>query len=132
MKYVHKDFDEELKARIQQIESALKELSEIILKENKSRFAEKNVDIDADFEQEGNDPFQPGYSSSISVGIADRDGELIDIHIVRIWECYRSLLGIPISINIPVSKIVGELLDETLVEVNEELKEYVEEALRDL
>ncbi|QGS68513.1 hypothetical protein CV093_08165 [Oceanobacillus sp. 143] len=103
-----------------------------MLKENKSVFAKKNLDFDAGFNKEGNNPFKPDYSSSVSIGIADKNGELIDLHIIKIWECERSLLGMPISKNIPGSRIIGELLDESLEEVKEELKEYIEEVLNDV
>ncbi|AXI08820.1 hypothetical protein CUC15_07775 [Oceanobacillus zhaokaii] len=105
---------------------------EKLLKENKSVFAKKNLDFDAGFNKEGNNPFKPDYSSSVSIGIADKNGELIDLHIIKIWECERSLLGMPISKNIPGSRIIGELLDESLEEVKEELKEYIEEVLNDV
>jgi hypothetical protein len=38
----------------------------------------------------------------------------------------------PIAKNIPGSKITGELLDETVQEVQEELMEYIEEILNDV
>jgi hypothetical protein len=132
MKYQHKDFNVELKEKIKNTESELKENIERLFKENKSVFAKKNLDFDARFDKEGNDPFKPGYSSSVSIGIADKNGELIDLHIIKIWECERSLLGMPISKNIPGSKIIGKLLGESLVEVKEELKEYIEEVLNDV
>lgn len=132
MKYQHKDFNVELKEMIKNIESTLKEHIERLLKENKYVFAKKNLDFDAGFDKEGNDPFKPGYSSSVSIGIADKSGELIDLHIIKIWECERSLLGLSISKNIPGSKIIGELLDESVEEVKEELKEYIEEVLNDV
>ncbi|ALC85266.1 hypothetical protein AM499_05125 [Bacillus sp. FJAT-22090] len=132
MKYQQKVFNVELKEMIKNIESTLKEHIERLLKENKSVFAEKNLDFDAGFDKEGNDPFKPGYSSSVSIGIADKSGELIDLHIIKIWECERSLLGLSISKNIPGSKIIGELLDESVEEVKEELKEYIEEVLNDV
>jgi hypothetical protein len=54
------------------------------------------------------------------------------LHIIKIWECDRYFLGLPISKNIPGSKIIGELLDESLVEVKAELKEYIDKVLVDL
>ncbi|MEH7236451.1 hypothetical protein [Bacillus sp. JJ1562] len=131
MKYQHTDFSVELKEKIKNTELALKEHIERLLEENKFIFAKKNLDLDAGFDQEGIDPFVPGYSSSISIGIADKSGELIDLHMINIWECERSLLGMPILKNIPGSKIIGELLDESMEEIKEELKEYIEEVLND-
>ncbi|MDF2855823.1 MAG: hypothetical protein K0Q87_1674 [Neobacillus sp.] len=132
MKYQQKDFNTELKEIISNTEIALEDHIEKLLRENMSAFAKKNLDFDAGFDKEGNDPFKPGYSSSISIGIADRNGELIDLHIIKIWECERSLLGMPISKNIPGSKVIGELLDESLEEVKKELKEYIREVVIDV
>jgi hypothetical protein len=132
LKYHRRDFNEELKEKIENTELALKDHIERLLSENKSVFAKKNLDFDAGFDKEGNDAFQPGYRSSISIGISDESDELIDLHIIKIWECDRYFLGIPISKNVPGSKIIGELIDESLVEVKEELKEYIEGLLVDL
>ncbi|MEH6993358.1 hypothetical protein V7075_11655 [Neobacillus drentensis] len=129
MKFQQKDFDEKLKGEIKKNEVALKDHIEELLSQNKSVFAKKNLELDADFEKVGDDPFAPGYKSSISVGVAEENGELIDLHIIKIWECERTLLGMPIIKQIPGSKVVGELLDESLEEIKEELREYIEEIL---
>lgn len=132
MKYQQKDFDEKLKGKIINLEVVLKDYAEKLLSQNKSVFAKKELDFDAGFDKVGNNPFKPGYSSSISIGIADKNDELIDVHIIKIWECESSLFGMPISKNIPGSKIIGELLDESMEEIKEELKEYIEEVLEDV
>lgn len=132
MKYHQRDFNDELKEKIKNTELALKDHIKRLLSENKSVFDKKNLDFDAGFDKEGDDPFQPGYGSSISIGISDESDEHIYLHIIKIWECDRYFLGLPISKNIPGSKIIGELLEESLVEVKEELKEYIEELLVDL
>lgn len=132
MKYQQKDFTKELKTKIQQVESALKEHSMILLRENKSIFENRNFEFDAGFDINGSDHFQPGYCSTISIGITDKinpTGELLNLHVITIWECQRSLLGLPVSKNIPGSKIVGEFVDEPLKEIKEELKGYIEEFL---
>ncbi|WP_066060192.1 hypothetical protein [Robertmurraya korlensis] len=134
MKYQQKDFTEELKMKIKNIESTLIEHIEKLLNENKPVFAKKNLQFDADFNKEGDDPFKPGYSSSVAIGVSDKtdkNSEPIDLHIIKIWECERILLGMPISKQIPGSKIIGELLDESLEEIKEEFKEYFEEILVD-
>lgn len=113
------------------MEMNLQLLVEKLLLEYKLIFEKKNFDFDAGFEREGSNPFTPGYHSSVSIGIADQSGELIDLHIVKIWECERYFLGMPISRNILGSKVIGELLDESLEEVKMELQEYIEEALLD-
>jgi hypothetical protein len=129
MKFQQKDFDEKLKGEIKTNEVTLKDHIEELLSQNKSVFAKKNLELDADFDKVGDDPFAPGYRSSISVGVTDDNGELIDLHIIKIWECERTLLGMPILKQIPGSKVVGELLDESLEEIKEELREYIEEIL---
>ncbi|TAA67113.1 hypothetical protein [Planococcus salinarum] len=129
MKYQQKDFTQELKTKIQEVESALKKHSEILLRENKSIFENRNLDFDAVFNIDGSEHFQPGYCSTISIGITDKinpPGELLNLHVITIWECQRSLLGLSVTKNIPGSKIIGELVDESLKEIKEELKEYIE------
>ncbi|MBO1511054.1 hypothetical protein [Metabacillus bambusae] len=129
MKFQQTDFTEELMEKIKNTELTLKDYIERLLSEYKSVFAKKNLDFDAVFDKEGNDPFIPGYSSSVSIGIAEKNEELKDLHTIKIWECERSFLGMPISKKIPGSKIIGELLDETFEEIKEELKEYIDEFL---
>ena len=132
MKYQQKNFTQELKTKIQEMESALKEHREVVLRENKFIFENRNLEFYADFDLDGSDHFQPGYCSTISIGISDKfnsGGELINLHIITIWECQRSILGLPISKNIPGNKITGEFLDESLEEIKEELKETIEEFL---
>lgn len=131
MKFQQTDFTEELKVKIKNTELILKEYIESLLSEYKPVFASKSLEFDAGFDKEGNDPFIPGYCSTISLGIVDENEELIDIHIIRVWECERFFLGMAISKNIPGSKIIGELLDETLEDIKEELKEYIDEFLAD-
>ncbi|MGK7377620.1 hypothetical protein ACSFXN_07235 [Planococcus sp. 1R117A] len=132
MKYQQKDFTSQLKTKIQEMESALKKHSEILSRENKSVFENRNLRFYAEFDVDGSDHFQPGYRSAVYLGIADKtdpDGELINLHVITIWKCERLMLGLPVSKNIPGSKIIGELVDESLKEIKEELKEYIEEFL---
>ncbi|MEO2076599.1 MAG: hypothetical protein ABGX20_14615 [Bacillus sp. (in: firmicutes)] len=134
MKYQQKDFTENLKIKIKSTEAELKEHIEKILTENKFVFAKNNLELDADFDKEGDDPFKPRYSSSVAIGVSDKtdkNGGLIDLHTIKIGECERTLLGMPISKNIPGSKIIGELLDESVEEIKEELKEYIKEFLNE-
>lgn len=129
MKYVEKDFSLELKETIKNNEAALKDLIEKLLNENKPVFAKKGLDFDAGFGRKGNNPFQPRYSSSISIAICDENGDLLDLYMINLWECNRYFLGMPISKKNPGSKIVGELLDESFEDIKLELKEYIEEHL---
>ncbi|MGB2994025.1 MAG: hypothetical protein WBB47_15455 [Paenisporosarcina sp.] len=131
MKYQQRDFTPDLKARVNGAELELKDYIERLLYEYKSVFAEKNLEMDVGLDKEGIDPFIPGYSSSVSIGIIDESGELDNLYIIKIWECGRSFLGMPISFKIPGSKIIGELLDEELEEVKIGLKEDLEDLLVD-
>lgn len=131
MKYQERDFNSDLLQKIKNTESVLKLHLEKLVSEYKPLIAKKNLKFDAEFAIDGNAPFKPGYSSSVSIGLADESGELIDLHIIKIWECERTLLGMPITKNIPGSRIIGELLDESLEEIKVELKEYIEELLDD-
>lgn len=127
MKYAEKNFTSDLKEKIQSYEGALKFFIKKLLDENKPVIAKKDLDIDAGFDRVGNNPFHPGYSSSISIGISDKSGELTHLHIIKIWECNRYFLGMPISKDIPGSKIIGDLLDEKIEDIKLELKDYIEE-----
>jgi hypothetical protein len=129
MRYQEKDFSGELLETIKTCEMSLKDHIENLLLEYKSVFAKKNLVFDAEFDKEGNDPFMPGYNSSVSIGIAKENEELIDLHIIKIWKCDRYFLGMPTSKTIPGSKIIGELLVETFEEVKEELRQYIDDFL---
>ena len=129
MKYAEKNFTLDLLEKINNNEAALTDLMERLLMENKPVFAKKGLEFQAEFERKGNDPFNPGYNSSISIGICDENGNLLDLHMITIWECDRYFLGLPVSRKIPGSKLVGELLDESPKDIKAEWKEYIKEQL---
>ncbi|KON86167.1 hypothetical protein AF332_04570 [Sporosarcina globispora] len=129
MKYHHKNFTSELKARIQSAEKELNGHVEKLLKGNKAEFTKKGLKLEAGFDQEGSDVFQPGYRSSITLGVSEKNGDLIDMKIINIWECEYSFLGMPVSKKVPGSKMFGELLDESSQEITMELEEYIAEFL---
>ncbi|ANC77555.1 hypothetical protein ABE65_012405 [Fictibacillus phosphorivorans] len=129
MKYDQKEFSEELLKEIRNIETTLKDNIDFLLLKYRPIFNTKNLVFDGEFHIQGDHPFTPQYVSSISIGISEEKEELIDLHTIKIWECYRSFLGMPISKKIPGSKIVGELLDETLEEVKEELVDCITDLL---
>lgn len=129
MKVPQKDFSAALLTSIIETETAMKRLIERLLVKNKSVFAEKKLDLHGEFTKEGNDPFTPDYSSSVSIGVTEENGELIDLHTIKIWECHRSFLRISTSKKIPGSTISGELIDETVEDVEKELIEYMSDFL---
>ncbi|EMF45514.1 hypothetical protein B481_3399 [Planococcus halocryophilus Or1] len=51
------------------------------------------------------------------------------MHVITIWNCARIIFGLSVSKNIPGSKIIGDLVDESLKEIKKELKETIEEFL---
>lgn len=129
MKYQQRDFDEGLKEKIKRTERVFNDYIDRLADEHASLFGKRDWEFEARFDQEGEDPFTPGYSSCLSIGIAEKGGELIDLHVIKIWECERSILGVPISKKVPGSKVTGEYLDESIEEVKAELREYVRELL---
>jgi len=116
----------DLLEQVRTTEQALKERIERFSQNYKPVFAKQNLDIDIELDIEGENHFIPGYKSCIVVAISQGD-ELIDLHIIPIWKCERTFLGMSISRSIPGSKVVGEFTDESIEEVCEELKEYVKE-----
>ncbi|MEM5018329.1 hypothetical protein WKH31_18690 [Metabacillus indicus] len=90
MKVHQKDFSEALLSNIITTETAMKRLIESLLVKNKPAFTEKKLDLHGEFSKEGNDPFTPEYSSSVWMGVSEENGELIDLHTIKIWECHRS------------------------------------------
>ncbi len=129
MKYQQKQFNPGLRDNIQSTEKKLERLLENVKNAYTSDFAKKRLTLSTAYDEEGTDPFTPGYRSAISIGVSDETEELIDLHVIKIWECDRYFLGMPTSKNLPCSKIAGELIDETPDEVMEEVNEYIKEFL---
>lgn len=81
------------------------------------------------FAREKENPFEVGYYSSVAIAILDEEKEMIEFHNSSIWKCERIFLGMPIQLSVWGSKKVGELVDESCYEIEEELKEKLEECL---
>lgn len=131
MKYHQKDFSASLMELITNKELELNDLSKNLLEQYKTVLAQKNFKLDTSFDKEGEDPFKPGYSSYISLGISEKSGDLIDLHTINVWNCERFFLGIPTTKKLPGSRIIGELLDETYEEVKDEFNEFIQEYLNE-
>lgn len=131
MKYPQKEFNSDLRKLIKNKEKVLTIFVKEYVKNNKPILMEEGLLLEAEFVIEGNDLFIPGYNSSISVGIIESEGEPLDIHIIYIWECNCTFLGVPIGRWIPGSKITGELIDETVEEIEQELTLFLEELVSD-
>lgn len=131
MKYPQKEFNSDLRKLIKNKEKVLTIFVKEYVKKKKPILMEEGLLLEAEFVIEGNDPFIPGYNSSISVCISESEGEPLDLHIIYIWECNCTFLGVPIGRWIPGSKITGELIDETVEEIEQELTLFLEELVSD-
>lgn len=129
MKYKEQEFTLELKENIQCMEKEIERISLKLHKEYSHLYIEKHMELDMGFAREKENPFEVGYYSSVAIAILDEEKELIGFHDIPIWKCERIFLGMPIQSNILGSKKVGELADESCYEIEEELKEQLEEYL---
>ncbi|PKJ56971.1 hypothetical protein [Bacillus sp. SN10] len=129
MKYKEQEFTLELKENIQCMEKEIERISLKLYKEYSHLYIEKNMELDMGFARGKENPFEVGYSSSVAIAILDEAKEIIEFHNISIWKCEKIFLGMPIQSNIWGSKKVGELVDETCYEIEEELKGQLEEYL---
>ncbi|MGH1212382.1 hypothetical protein ACQVWG_04265 [Bacillus cereus] len=129
MQYKEQEFTLELKENIQCMEKEIERISLKLHKEYSHLYIEKHMELDMGFAREKENPFEVGYYSSVAIAILDEEKELIGFHNIPIWKCERIFLGMPIQSNILGSKKVGELADESCYEIEEELKEQLEEYL---
>ncbi|HDR4899805.1 hypothetical protein OCF11_15320 [Bacillus cereus] len=129
MKYKERDFTLELKEKIQCMEKEIEKIAFKLFKDYSHLYIEKNMELDMGFAREKENPFEVGYNSSVAIAILDEEKEMIEFHNISIWKCERIFLGMPIQSNILGSKKVGELVDESCYEIEEELKEQLEEYL---
>ncbi|PEF04823.1 hypothetical protein COM97_20160 [Bacillus thuringiensis] len=129
MKYKEQEFTLELKENIQCMEKEIERMSLKFYKEYSHLYIEKNMELDMGFAREKENPFEVGYYSTVAIAILDEEKEMIKFHNIPIYECERIFLGMPIQSNILGSKKVGELADESCYEIEEELKEQLEEYL---
>ena len=129
MKYTEHDFTIELENKVKKIESDITEFLDHMLNENRPKFREKGLQFEAELDRSENHPFTPGYTSSITTAIFDDDEEYFELYTIPIWKCQRYFLGISTTKRIPGSKIVGELLEESINDIKLELNEYILEQL---
>lgn len=129
MKYHKIEFTNDLAKRIASRENALNDISQSLLKKYKPIFNKGNMELYIEFEKKMKNPFENGYESSISIGVTDSNGDMIDFYMIPIWNCRMYFFGLPVGKNLIGSKLIGELLDETEDEVKFEIKEHIEEFL---
>ena len=132
MKFKQTAFTKELQVKIKEMEKESEEQVNKLLQNYKDIFANNHLELEAVIHIEGTDCFMPGYNSSIVISISNQNnqrGDVIDMHIIEIWSCERMILGMPVSRNIPGNKISGILLDESTVEIHEDINEFIEDYL---
>lgn len=83
MKYQQKDFTEELRKKIENTESALEKHTEKLLNDYTTIFTKKNLKFEADFDIEGENPFMPGYISSVAIVISDENGDINKLRVIQ-------------------------------------------------
>lgn len=127
MKYQAQEFNDGLREKINAAEADAQKLCEVLEANYKGLFSERKMEFDIAFDLEGDEIFAPPYSSSIAIGMFSEEDEVI--HIIRIWECERSFFGLPVSMQIPGSKVTGVFMEETFEEIQEELMEVIQEFL---
>ncbi|MEK4934538.1 MULTISPECIES: hypothetical protein [Bacillus] len=129
MKYKEQNFTLELKEKIQCMEKEIERISLKLCKEYSHLYIEKNIKLCMEFARDKENPFEMGYYSSVSIAVLDEEEEMIEFYIIPIWKCENVFLGMPIQSRILGSKKIGELVDESYYEIEEELKEQLEEYL---
>ncbi|EEL58549.1 Inosine-uridine preferring nucleoside hydrolase [Bacillus cereus Rock4-18] len=129
MNYKEKEFTLDLKEKIVNIEQKLRNVSVQLLQNYAPLFIKKDIELFIELEKSKKDTFEIGYKSSILLGVTDAQGDMIDFYTIPIWECNRHFFGIPVSINLPGSKVIGELIDESEKDIQIELRKHLEEFL---
>ncbi|EOW9530202.1 hypothetical protein ACO11K_004018 [Bacillus cytotoxicus] len=129
MNYKEKEFTLDLKEKIVTIEQKLRNVSVLLLQKYTPLFVKENMELFIEFEKSKKDTFEIGYKSSLLLGVTDAQGDMIDFYTIPIWECNRHFFGLPISINLPGSKIIGGLINESEKDIQIELKKHLEESL---
>lgn len=129
MNYKEKEFTLDLKEKIINIEQKLRNVSVQLLQKYAPLFVKKDMELFIELEKSKKDTFEIGYKSSILLAVTDAQGDMIDFYTIPIWECNRHFFGLLVSINLPGSKVMGELIDESEKDIQIELREHLEEFL---
>lgn len=87
MKYTERDFTLELKEKIQCMEKEIERMAFKLFKGYSHLYIEKNMELFIELIRDKENPFETGYSSSISIAVLDEEGKMIEFYTVPIWEC---------------------------------------------
>lgn len=129
MNYKEKEFTLDLKEKIINIEQKLRNVSVQLLQKYAPLFVKKDMELFIELKKSKKDTFEIGYKSSILLAVTDAQGDMIDFYTIPIWECNRHFFGLLVSINLPGSKVMGELIDESEKDIEIELREHLKEFL---
>lgn len=129
MNYEKKEFTLDLKEKIVNIEQKLRNVSVQLLQNYAPLFIKKDMELFIELEKSKKDTFEIGYKSSILLEVIDAQGDMIDFYTIPIWECNCHFFGLPVSINLLGSKVIGELIDESEKDIQIELRKHLEEFL---
>jgi len=132
MRYEQNQFNEELKVKIQHLEQVLTPYLSKVVEEFQPSFSKQNLVIEAEIERNGGDLFSPGSSSVLTIGISEKDGELIDLFMMDLWICECKFFGLVVSKALPFSKVYGEILSLSVDEAKDHMIEYLNESVREL
>ncbi|MGG0032659.1 hypothetical protein ABEX88_13580 [Priestia megaterium] len=89
MEYTAKQFTPQLEQHIHTVERSMQELLKSIYAQYKEAFEKKGMEISVGVIREGDNAFQPGYHTTIQVGILEKD-EFLDSLFIPIWHCVRT------------------------------------------
>lgn len=128
MKFSQSQFSNEVKKLIESTEEDFVHHCDVLLKEFKPVFAEKKQRIYIEVIKNGTDVFSTDYISFVLIKIEPyQKNKSIRIEL-PIWRCQRSIMGIPIEINIPGSRIKGTLIK--LKNAQNMFREFIQDNLK--
>ncbi|MGG0536509.1 hypothetical protein [Priestia aryabhattai] len=130
MKYGEKEFTLQLKNKINKTEQELKEVTMKLGQIYTPLFQKQNLDLFMKFEVTNGDHFDEGYESAVIIFINnDIEGDMLHFYHIVVWKCSLTFLGIPLSKKIFGSKVIGELVDESLSDIKVELETHLDDLL---
>ncbi|MET3085125.1 hypothetical protein [Priestia megaterium] len=130
MKYGEREFTLQLRNRINKIEQELRDVTMKLEQIYTPLFQKQNLDLFVKFEVANGDHFDEGYESVVIIFINDDiEGDMLDFYNVVVWKCSRTFLGIPLSKKIFGSKVIGELVGESLSDIKVELETHLDDFL---
>lgn len=127
MRYRQTEFTLELQEKIQDMEAKLAAYAKQIQERHQADFEKKGLYFETELKKSAGHPFNPGYESVILLGAGLNKTEEFELHIIPIWKCDRIFMGMPVVRQIPGSQIYGELAEEQIGHIKEEIDGHVEE-----